>query len=80
MTESAAVAWSAAHSIRQGRVSVDVTATDTADGPRYTYRIGRIAGRPGEEKRSGYLRPRDIEDTLLALDELRDWLIEHGAV
>lgn len=77
--EPDAVEWTRAHTIRVGRVSIEVTETSTESGPRYTFRVGRIAGKPGAEKRSGYLRARDVEDFLAAGDELRDWLVAQDA-
>lgn len=71
--------WEVAHTVTVGRVVVEITATETDDGPRYTYRVGRAAGKAGE-KRTAYLRTRDTEDALAALDEVRDWLVSQGAL
>lgn len=73
------VSWSRVHTIRVGRVSIEITQTSTESGPRFTFRVGRIAGKPGDEKRSGYLRAKDVDDFLAAGDELRDWLVAQDA-
>lgn len=75
-----AAVWEHVHQIRAHRVVIDVTGTETDAGQRYTFRLGRITGREGEEKRSGFLRAKDVEDALAALDELRDWLVAQGAL